>query len=74
MNNLRVSMRMDGLLKLLLVAAGLAILVGATASLFDAPALRRDDDFGILWGSAYLRRIEGNLYFPLKLKGLPDQR
>ena len=64
MNNLRVSMRMGGLLKLLLVAAGLAILVGATASLFDALALRRDDDFGILWGSAYLRRIEGNLYFP----------
>jgi hypothetical protein len=62
MNNLRVSMRMDGLLKLLLVAAGLAILVGATASLFDAPALRRDDDFGILWGSAYLHRTGGNPY------------
>jgi hypothetical protein len=62
MNNLRVSMRMGGLLKLLLVAAGLAILVGATASLFDAPALRRDDDFGILWGSAYLHRTGGNPY------------
>jgi hypothetical protein len=63
-----------GLLELLLLAVGLALLARATASLFDAPALRRDDDFGILWGSAYLRRIEGNLYFPLKLKGLPDQR
>ncbi len=62
MNDLRVSMRMGGLPKLLLVAAGLAILVGATASLFDALALRRDDDFGILWGSAYLHRTGGNPY------------
>ena len=55
------------LLGLLGLALGLLALASVTASLFAAPALRRDDDFGILWGSAYLHRSGENPYSPLAL-------
>ncbi|WP_376790004.1 glycosyltransferase 87 family protein [Thermoflexus sp.] len=52
---------------LLGLAIGLLALASITAPLFAAPALRRYDDFGILWGSAYLHRSGGNPYSPLAL-------
>lgn len=67
MSSPRISTLTGWLLRLFILAAGLAFLGSITTSLFDAPALRRDDDFGILWGSAYLHRMGGNPYSPLEL-------